>query len=138
MTASERVYTPDDLKAVGMKVARTYDTSGLPQASGALNGFLNRIEYEARFYPSHAEAVTTGASDAALVTGPKAIVMGNAIPWEEGATDRRKCVGSINANCVAKYGDFVVFGNLVLLCEGRDSATALEACASVLKGLPAP
>lgn len=121
-----------------MKVAREYVVSGLPRATAALNGFLNRTEYEARFYPSHADAASVGAADAARVTGPRAIVLGNAVPWEEGATDRRKCVGAINANCVAKYGDFVVFGNLVLLCEGRDSAMALEACSAVLSGLPAP
>ncbi len=29
---------------------------------------------------------------------------------------------------IAKYGDYVVAGNLVLLCQGRDSETALQNC----------
>lgn len=136
VTASDRLYGPGDLKNAGMKVAREYDVSGLPNATAALNGFLNRTEYEARFYATHGDAVSSGAAAASLATGANAIVTGNAIPWAEGATDRRKCVGAINANCVAKYGDFAVFGNMVLLCEGRDSATALAACRALLAALP--
>lgn len=127
VTASDRVYHPDDLKNAGMKLGRAYDVSELSGATAAVNGFLNRKEYEARFYANFADASGVGAAAASLVTGKDAAVTGK-VPWEEGATDRRKCVGAINANCVAKYGDFVVYGNLVLLCEGRDSATSLDTC----------
>jgi hypothetical protein len=60
------------------------------------------------------------------------------VPWEEGASDRRKCVGrqgTANASCAARYGDFIVFGNMVLLCEGQDSELALLTCGDVLKSL---
>jgi hypothetical protein len=136
VTASTRSYAPDDVRAAGVKVVKNYDVSGLPGATAAMNFFLNRQEYEARFYPSFEAASTAGAAAAALVTGDKAVVTGNNVPWEEGATDRRKCVGAINANCVAKYGDFVVYGNLVLMCEGRDPATSLDTCFELVRLLP--
>lgn len=136
LTASSRTYAPDDLKEAGAKVVKTYDVSGLPGATAAVNAFLNRREYEARFYPSFVEASSTGAVAAFLVTGEKAVVTGNTVPWEEGATDRRACVGGVNANCIAKYGDFIVYGNVVLMCEGRDSATSLETCFELVKRLP--
>lgn len=134
-TASDRIYHPDDLRNAGVKIARSYDVSELSGATAALNGFLNRKEYEARFYADFPRASGTGAAAAALVTGKDAAVTGK-VPWEEGATDRRKCVGGINANCVAKYGDFIVYGNLVLLCEGRDSATSLDTCFELISLLP--
>ena len=136
-TPSARVYTADDLRAAGLKVNRDYDVAGLPFATSAHHGFLNQKEYEARLYVSHADAATRGAEAALLVTGPKAVVTGQ-VPWDEGATDRRKCVGAINANCGARYGDFLVYGNIVLLCEGRDSETSLQTCRELVSRLPVP
>ena len=136
-TPSARVYTTDDLRAAGLRVNRDYDVAGLPFATSAHHGFLNQKEFEARLYASHADAATRGAEAALLVTGPKAVVTGQ-VPWEEGATDRRNCVGAINANCVARYGDFLVYGNIVLLCEGRDSETSLQTCQALVSRLPAP
>lgn len=134
-TATDRIYSPDDLKATGFKVNRSYDVAGLSGATSAVHGFLNRKEYEARFYPGFTDAAAVGAASATLVTGRNAAVTGE-VPWTEGSNDRRKCVGGINANCVAKYGDFVVYGNLVLLCEGRDSATSIETCYELIALLP--
>ncbi len=132
------LYDPDDLYVAGVKVARIYDVDGLPEAIAAVRVFLSRTEYEARFYENHAVAASTGAAAASLVTGESAIVTGANVPWSEGASDRRMCVGAINANCVAKYGDFVVLGNMVLMCEGRDSETALEACVALTSQMPPP
>jgi len=36
---------------------------------------------------------------------------------------------------VAKYGDFVIFGNMVILCEGDDSGQSLERCELLLDAL---
>jgi hypothetical protein len=138
VTPSSRTYGLDDLRGAGVKISREYDVTGLPDAVAAARLFLGSTEYEARFYASHAAAASQGAAAAALVTGESAIVTGASIPWAEGATDRRKCVGAINANCVATYWDFIVLGNMVLMCEGRDSDTALQACAALTGKLPAP
>lgn len=135
---SSRLYGLEDLRNAGVKVGREYDVAGLAEAVGAARVFLNAVEYEARFYGSHEVAAAAGAAAATLVTGESAVVTGADVPWAEGATDRRKCVGAINANCVAKYWDFVVLGNMVLMCEGRDSSSALEACAALTGKLPVP
>jgi hypothetical protein len=137
-TPSGRVLSTEDLRLAGFKVSREYDVSGLQGATAAVNGFKDRVEYEARFYRDHADALALGGPAAALVTGESGRVLGAAIPWKEGATDRRKCVGAINANCIAKYGDFVIVGNLVLLCEGLDSAKALQECQHLISALPQP
>lgn len=139
-TPSTRVYTADDLRTAGLRVNRDYDVAGLPFATSAHHGFLDQKEFEARLYTSHADAATRGAEAALLVTGPKAVVTGQ-VPWAEGASDRRKCVGrpgTANANCGAKYGDFMVFGNIVLLCEGHDSETALQTCQALVSRLAPP
>ncbi len=138
VTPSSRTYGVDDLRDAGVKVAREYDVTALPDAVAAARVFLNGIEYEARFYADHLAAASQGAAAATLVTGESATVTGANIPWQEGATDRRKCVGAINANCVAKYWDFIVLGNMVLMCEGRDSDTALQACAALTGRLLVP
>lgn len=140
ITPSARVYSADDLRAAGLRVNRDYNVAGLVSAESAHHGFLNQKEYEARLYVSHADAATRGAEAALLVTGPNAVVTGQ-VPWAEGAADRRKCVGrfgTANANCAARYGDFMVFGNIVLLCEGHDSETALLTCQALVSRLPAP
>jgi hypothetical protein len=134
-TPTDRVVTIEDLRAAGLRTNKEYGVAGLPGALSAFHGFLNSKEYEARFYASHADATSTGTAEAAKVTGKDAAVIGDAVPWAEGAIDRRKCVGAINSNCTAKYPDFAVYGNLVLLCEGRDSQTSLEACEALLSRL---
>ena len=139
-TPSARVYTADDLRAAGLRVNRDYDVAGLPLATSAHHGFLNQKEYEARFYASHADATTHGVEAALLVTGPKAVVTGQ-VPWAEGATDRRKCFrppAGGNESCAARYGGFLVYGNIVLLCEGGDSETSLQTCQTLAGRLPAP
>ena len=35
----------------------------------------------------------------------------------------------------AKYGDFAIFGNMVILCEGEDSSQSLERCEALLDAL---
>ena len=44
-----------------------------------------------------------------------------------GNADSADSCGSGRCN-IAKYGDYVIAGNLVLLCQGRDSETALQNC----------
>ena len=92
---------------------------------------LNQKEYEARFYASHADAVSMGTSWAASVSGEDAVVVGNDILWDEGSRDRRQCNRSVahsGCNYTARYGDFVILGNMILLCEGRDLAEAADTC----------
>jgi hypothetical protein len=118
-----------------------YDVSGLPNAVAAVHGSFNKLEYEARFYPSHADAVAHGRGPADEVSGPDAVVTGPNVKWEEGASHRRMCSRAAetpHSGCSysARYGDFIIRGNLVLLCEGPTAEQAVVACNELLKDVP--
>ncbi len=133
-----RSYSAEDLRAAGFKLSREYDVSGLPGATAAVYGFLDKKAYEARFYPSHSDAVAMGSGPAAEVTGPAAVLSSFATSWKEGVRDRMVRSGNQGTAMVAKYGDYVVVGNMVLLCEGMDAGLALAMCHGLISKLPAP
>ncbi|NQW21282.1 MAG: hypothetical protein HQ477_11280 [Chloroflexi bacterium] len=142
ITPSETIFSFDDLTNVRFKKGKTFDVEGLTGATSAYWGFWgidpnDRKEYEARFYPTHADAVEFGTSFAEERTGPDAIIKTGEGSWEEGAKEARACTrsaGGDSSNCrISKYGDYVIYGNMVLVCQGRDSQTALEQCAALLK-----
>jgi hypothetical protein len=144
ITPSETIFTFADLTDIGFKKGKTFDVEGLTGATDAYNGFwgldpYDRKDYEARFYPSHADAVEFGVVFADERTGPDANIKTGETMWEEGAKDARACTrsaGGDSSNCrVSKYGDYVIYGNMILVCQGRDSATALEECAALLSNL---
>ena len=143
-THSETIYSLEDLTAIGFKKDKTFDVEGLTGATSAYNGFwgldpYDRKDYEARFYPSHSHAVEFGVTFADERTGPDANIKTGETMWEEGAKDARACTrsaGGDSSNCrISKYGDYVIYGNMILVCQGRDSATGLEQCAALLKQL---
>jgi hypothetical protein len=141
IVASDRVYTANDLKTAGLKVMHEYNVAGLPNAVAAVHGSFNRLEYEARFYASHADAVAFGMGPADVVSGSDAIVIGPDVKWEEGSSHRRLCSRAAetpHSGCSysARYGDFIVRGNMILLCEGPTAEVALIACNDLLKGAP--
>jgi len=138
---SETIFTLDDLLAIGFKKGKTFDVEGLTGATDAYWGFwgvdpYDRKEFEARFYPTHSDAVEFGVSFADERTGTDAVIKSGETMWEEGAKEARACTrsaGGDSSNCrISKYGDYVIYGNLVLICQGRDSATALEQCGLLL------
>jgi len=138
---STRMYSVDDLKAVGLKVMHVYDVGGLPHAQSAIHGTFERLEFEARFYASQADAVAHGEALADEVSGPDAIVTGPDVRWEEGAAHRRLCSRAAqtpHSGCSysARYGDYMIRGNMVLLCEGQTSELAMKACGDLLEGVP--
>jgi hypothetical protein len=49
--------------------------------------------------------------------------------WDEGVRDRKVMVGTAEGSQNPRYGDFVILGNLVILCEGRNSEHSLSRCA---------
>ena len=134
----ERIYTVDDLKdALGVKVVKDYDVDELPNALEAWNAIFNQLDYEARFYASHADAVEHGALYADSVTGEDAVVTGDGVLWEEGRKDRRKCSRAAqtpHSSCSysARYLEYVIRGNMILFCEGDESAEAFANCEKLL------
>ena len=140
-------YSVDDFEALtNFKLNKTYDVEGLESADSAIYGFFgpdpyDRQEYEARFYPDHSTAITIGVNFANEATGPNAVIASATQRWDEGLTQRRACAANTRGShhsgrCnIAKYADYVVAGNLVLLCQGRDSETALQNCEALYAAL---
>ncbi len=136
-----RQYSVSDLNAAGMKVLNEYEVAEFPGAVTAVHGAFQQIEYEARFYASHDDAVAMGAGPAGEVSGPDAVVTGDSVKYQEGATHRRLCSRAAqtpHSGCSysARYGDYVIKGNMVLLCEGTESEKALIACSELLAKVP--
>jgi hypothetical protein len=144
ITSSETIFSLEDLTEVGFKKNKTFDVEGLTGATTAYNGFwgldpYDRKDYEARFYQSHADAVEFGVVFADERTGPDANIKTGETMWGEGAKDARACTrsaGGDSSNCrISKYGDYVIYGNMILVCQGRDSETSLTQCAALLEQL---
>ena len=147
VVSAEGNYADSDFEALAnFKLNKSYDVAGLESAKNAIYGFFGpdpyeRQEYEARFYPDHQTAVTVGVDFANEATGPDAVIASATQRWDEGLIQRRACAANTRGShhsgrCnIAKYGDYVVAGNLVLLCQGRDSDTALENCEALYAAL---
>ncbi len=143
VTDDGRTYTVNEIKTTGAKTPKEYDVSDLPGAVSAFRALWNQKEFEVRFYGSHEDAVALGTEWADIVSGDDAVVVGDGVRWEEGSKDRRQCnraAETPHSGCsyTARYGDFVILGNMVLLCEGGDSRAALENCRDFILELDQP
>ena len=133
-----RILTVEDVENTGWKRGKTYDIDGLTGAEAAYVGFwtppgLNSLNYEIRIYPSHQAAVKQGTPFAEDASGTNASLSKNDALWSEGVRDRRMIVGGGSRGSQnPRYGDYVIFGNLVILCEGRTSEHSLEQCAPLI------
>ena len=148
ITPSEQQFTIDDFKAVRFKVSTQYDVEGLTAATEAWFGFwtpagLVTREFEIRFYPSHSEAVEFGTLFAIEGSGDTALLEPEDATWDEGLKDRRAffagIVGSHGSGSVQPlYGGYVIYGNMVMLCEGANEDQALEFCAALIDTVLTP
>ena len=136
VTASDRIFTFEDLEIVGFKKNKEYDVSGLEGATKAINGFwstdIGKKEYELRFYPSHAIAVSLGEPLAQEATGEDAIIKKSDATWKEGIKDRRRSQRTSGSH--PKYGNYSIYGNIVMLCEGQ-VGISLEVCWKLISTL---
>ena len=147
IVSTDAVYTVDDLvNTPNFKKSKNYKVEGLDQATDAVYGFFgpdpyDRQEFEARFYPDYDTAISVGVDFADEATGPDAVIAKDIQRWDEGLVQRRACSGNTRGShhsgkCDnAKYGDYVVAGNLVLLCQGKDSETSLANCNALMEAL---
>ena len=133
-----------DFENVGFKTLREYKSvDEIALLSSAWHGIYKQMDYELRFYTNHLDALNQGKVDALLVTGKEGIVTGD-VPWEDGEKDRRRCSrppGQPHSGCnyTSKYGDFVIFENVVVMCEGKDKLESRNACSNLLSSLvPTP
>ena len=135
------VFSIDDFKKIGFKINKEYDVTDLDSAEGAWYGFwkntLNKpIDYEVRFYPSQQLAIEKGVSYVEEVIGEDAVLKKSSSSWKEGIQDRRSrnnsSMSGSEANSVrAKYLDYFINGNVIILCSGLDLTYATENCADL-------
>ena len=150
VTPSTRIYSHEDFAPIGFRTRKQYNVEGLPEAVGAWYGFWQTeaqdpMEYEVRAYRSHEDAVEYGTALAEEGAGPNAVLTSNKATWAEGVRERRSTGGpgggaaqggpGARSGHAPRYGDFAIFANLILLCEGSDSAQSLERCASLARAL---
>ena len=120
-----------DLK--GFKLGKNYEVNEMPNAEIVRSAIFNKKDIEIRKYLSQADAIEFGEIYAKSVTGNDAIVSGDDVMWNEGAKDRRKCVpraGTSESGCdqKARYGDYIIMGNMIILCEGLSSEESMILC----------
>ena len=138
--SADGIYSIDDLKNAGVKANKDYDVEELPGADEAWRVIFNRLDYEARFYPDHQTLLVDGIPYAEHVTGDDAVVIGDDVIWEEGAKDRRRCsrdADTPHSGCAysPRYWDYVVVGNMILMCEGLESKQSIDNCDDLLSNL---
>ncbi len=150
IVASEKILTIDDVVAAGSKKSKSYDVEGLTGATSAFLAFFgpdssSRFDVELRFYPSHQGALTDGVPPASEGTGDGMRAAKDTQTWQEGARERWFAGGVTDVSSGGsrqapgpKYGDFMIFGNLVMLCQGANSEQALERCATLVEALGGP
>ena len=118
------------------KLAKEYDVSALPMANAAYMGYFTPpdsepIQYELRIYPDHMSAVEKGIEYAEEVTGADALLRSADVRWDEGTNDRRGG-GAARGSLTPLYGDYAIIGNVIILCQGRNSTQSLNRCEALL------
>ena len=115
----------ESFEKIGFKFNKDYNVENLPDAVSAVYGFwglksFDRLAYELRFYPSNKVAKESGIFYAEEVTGRDAILKKSEASWKEGIKDRSGTTffGTISP----KYMDYVIFGNVIVLCPSEKSS----------------
>jgi hypothetical protein len=150
IVASGKVLTIADAEAAGVKKSKQYDVTGLTAATDAWLAFFgpdasNRKEFELRFYPSHDSAVKDGEPLAKEGSGEGMVAAKDSQTWQEGAKNRWRVGGVTDVSNSGsrqapgpKFGDYAIYGNLIMLCEGADSSQSLENCSGLIQALGGP
>ena len=138
---SDSTFTIEDFKKIGFKINKEYDVTDLDESKGAWFGFWKNnldkpIDYELRFYPSQQTAIDIGVSLTEEVIGENAVLKKSISSWKEGIQDRRSrnnsSMSGSEANSVrAKYLDYFINGNVIILCSGLDLNYATQNCSQL-------
>ena len=135
----ETTLSGEDLVSLGLKSGKKYDVATLPGGVEARLMYwrVNNIavEYEARFYETHQDAVTQGTAPAEEGSGEDAIIDEDEAVYKEGIRDRRKVFDYPNSSLGPKYGAYAIYGNMVVLCEGNDDLEGWNRCSALIEAL---
>ena len=137
----DRVLTFADFEAAGVKHGKDYNIEGLPGAIGAVLGFHDRKDVEIRFFPNHEIAVGQGVPVAREIVGPDVYIKRDSVTWTWAIADERACAARVpggGRDCTRspKYGDFIVYGNVIMFCEAPNPNEAQTRCQAIIDGLP--
>ena len=145
ITNESEIYAIEDFINTGFKVNKEYDVSELEDSIGVWFGFwknnLNKsLDYEIRIYPSQQLALDKGVKYVEEVIGEDAILRKSLSSWKEGIQDRRTrsdlSMRGSEANSIrAKYLDYIVYGNSMILCTGLDLTDARQNCSDLANSL---
>ncbi len=147
ITNESGIYSIEDFKNTGFKVVKEYDVSELEDSTGVWFGFWKNdstksivLDYEIRTYRSQQLALDKGVKYVEEVIGEDAILGKSLSSWKEGIQDRRTrsgrgMSGSESNTVRAKYLDYIVFGNAMILCEGLDLTDARQNCSDLINTL---
>ena len=158
----EKISNPDknlvleDITALGFKKNKTYKVNDLPDAKSAYYGFLKipkekiTIDYELRFYENQEKAKSIGVEWVTERIGKDAVLTKGDATWKEGVKDARTCGGDsghgkgyslvvASSTCnLAKYFDYFIYGNMIILCQGKDVEQSVNNCRLILSKLEPP
>ena len=139
-------FSIESFENIGFKINKSYDVSNLVDAEGAYYGFwgdseFDKREYELRFYTTNKIAKSSGEIFAEEVTGKNAIIKKSDSSWKEGIKDRRTAGVFGNSKNAPRYMDYVIFGNVIVLCSSEKSSAVsgasdpIENCRKLLSKL---
>jgi len=136
INADQTIRDLSSFEKAPFKLAKEYDVSALPAANAAYKGFFTPpdskpIQYELRIYPDHMSAVEKGMEYAEEVSGADALLRSVDVRWDEGTNDRRGG-GAARGSLTPLYGDYAIIGNVIMLCQGRNSTQSLNRCEALL------
>ena len=138
VTNHATTFDQSHLDAIGFRISREYKLDGLEGATAALYGFWripdgDPIDFEIRIYPSHSDAVNLGTALADEGSGTDAVLDADDAQYDEGIRDRRMIIGQGTggggrSGTGPRYGDYAIYGNIVMLCQGAAVEQALDRC----------
>ena len=149
----DKTFSIEDFEALGLKKNKTYKVADLPKATSAYYGFLKvketkiTVDYELRFYDSQVEALNPGVEWVEDRIGKGAVLTKGDARWKEGVKEARTCGGDsghgkgyslvvASSTCnLAKYFDYFIYGNTILLCQGKDIESSTANCRLLLSKL---
>lgn len=145
-TYDSSIFSINNFNNINFKIYKEYDVTDLPDADSAYYGFwgtsaFERREYELRFYSSNNKAETSGTFFAEEATGNDAIIKKSDASWKEGVKDRRFVGPFGTSKNYPKYLDYVIFGNVIVLCPSEKSESVhgawdpIENCRKLLSSI---
>jgi len=137
--STPRIFETSDFETVGFKVVKQYEIEGLTGATAAMHGFQKNVgavplSYELRFYNSHDDAVSIGTSFVEDSVGKDAVMVVDDMMWAGGNKQQREQLLE-GGGYQAFYWDYLIFGNVIILCEGDWVEQSQKACDQIKQSL---